>query len=109
MTGEIFGEFDAILHHALDRHGFLDGGIVLSKCPPRPALVPLYEGEILFPSRKGVVGIGAQCVAWTAMKKQNRRICGITALDGDPLCDAADLDIGFLVYRRTRECPAGNR
>jgi hypothetical protein len=64
---EKLGDLDAILRHALDSHGRLDGWARLAVGPASAALVPLDEREILLPACEQGIRERAQGVTWSTM------------------------------------------
>ena len=74
----------------------------------RAALVPLHDGEVLFPGAV-VGGLGPLGLAGSAMDHQQHRIAPVVASDVDPLIEAAQRNEGRLVdpHRRVLGVRAG--
>src|SRR5215472_18847602 len=97
MPPEIFGDFDAVLAHALDGHGGFDGRASFAVGAARAALIPLHYGEVFVPAREQAIGVGTERVARPAMQNKQHWIGAVAAFDGDPMLDAADANETFFV------------
>lgn len=97
MFGQKLGNFDAIIHHALDSHGRLDRRAALSVGSASATLVPLDKREVFLPSRVHGIGEWTQGVPWSTVQEEHGRTVAIITFDRDPLVDASDPDKHFFL------------
>jgi hypothetical protein len=96
---EVLGDFDAVLRHALDCHGGLNGWTALAVSSAGATLIPLHQRDVPLPSREQGIGEGTPRVARPAVENKNDRVAPIGAFDRHPLLDAADGHEHLLVDR----------
>src|SRR5258708_16219829 len=92
MRSKIFGHFDAVLRHLRQGQGRRNRFAGSAKSAASATLVPLNDGEILFPwLPTGRHRNGRPAPA--AVNKENDRIVAIFTSHLYPLVDAADFDV----------------